>query len=67
MVLDLAYDVRWIGKTITINNQQGQIVMQLTVTSKTQRIDISRLNSGMYFLFLKKEDGSVIKQKFIKL
>ncbi len=67
MTLDLAYDVRWMGKTIQVLNLQGQVVMQLQVTSKAQKIDVSKLQAGLYFLSAKKEDGGVIKQKFIKL
>lgn len=67
MTLDLSYDVRWMGKNIQVINLQGQIMMTLTITSKTQQIDISRLPSGMYFLAANKGDGESIKQKFIKL
>ncbi|MEI9810458.1 MAG: M43 family zinc metalloprotease [Bacteroidota bacterium] len=67
LILDIAYDIRWIGKTITVSNANGQAVMQVQITSKTQKINISKLNTGMYFLSGKKEDGSFIKQKFIKI
>jgi hypothetical protein len=67
MTLDLSYDTRWIGKLVTVFNQQGQIVHQVTITAKLQKIDITRLKPGMYFLVAKKEDGETIKQKFIKL
>ena len=67
MTLDLSYDSRWLGKTMQVTNMQGQKVMTMTITSKTQQIDISRLQAGMYFLTAKKEDGESIKQKFIKL
>jgi hypothetical protein len=66
MTLDLAYDVRWIGKIIKVTNLQGQTVMQITIDSKNQKINISRLKPGMYFMNAKKEDGDFIKQKFIK-
>ncbi len=64
--LDLAYDVRWIGKTVSMLNLQGQIVMQVMITSKVQAINISRLASGMYILAAKKEDGTSIREKFVK-
>lgn len=66
MTLDLAYDVRWIGRMIHITNLQGQTVMQIIITSKTQTINVTRLQPGMYFLNAEK-DGELIKQKFIKL
>jgi hypothetical protein len=65
--LDLAYDSRWIGKTIFVTNLQGQNVMYVTVTSKNIKIDISRLQSGMYFLAAKKDDGESMKMRFMKL
>lgn len=67
MILDLAYDVRWMGKTILIINLQGQVVMNLVVTSKNQRIDVSKLQPGVFFIAAKKEDGESMKLKFIKL
>ncbi len=67
MTLDLAYDTRWIGKMITVTNIQGQTVMQVSVTSKNQKIDIRKLQPGMYFLSANKEDIGFIKLKFIKL
>jgi Pregnancy-associated plasma protein-A/Secretion system C-terminal sorting domain len=67
MTLDLAYDIRWIGKTLRVLNLQGQLMMQVPVSSKIQRIDISQLKPGMYFLVGKKDDGDFIQQKFIKL
>ncbi len=67
MTLDLAYDVRWIGKIINVVNLQGQVVMQVPVASKIQIINISKLKPGMYFLSAKKEGGDFIQQKFVKL
>jgi len=67
MTLDLSYDIRWIGKNVLITNGQGQVVMQLVIDSKSQRIDVSKLAPGIYFLSGKKEGGAVIREKFIKL
>jgi hypothetical protein len=67
LTLDLSYDVRWLGKTISITNIIGQSVMKQLITNKIQKINISRLNPGIYFLNSKKEDGEAIKEKFIKL
>jgi hypothetical protein len=66
LTLDLAYDSRWIGKSIQIINLQGQTVQTMTITSKSQRIDINKLQAGLYFLAAKKDDGESMKLKFIK-
>jgi len=65
--LDLAYDIRWIGKTIFVTNMQGQTVMNVIITSKNQQINISTLPAGMYLLAAKKDDGESMKMRFIKL
>jgi hypothetical protein len=65
--IDLAYDERWVGKTIFISNLQGQNVMNVTITTKRPQLDISRLTPGIYFLAAKKDDGESIKLRFIKL
>lgn len=67
MMLDLSYDFRWIGKTIFVTNLSGQNVMNVQITSKNQRISISKLQPGIYFLAAKKEDGESMKMKFVKL
>lgn len=67
MVLDVSHDTRWIGKTLRIVNLQGQVMMQVNVTTKLQRIDVSQLKAGMFMLTGKKDDGAFIQQKFIKL
>lgn len=67
LILNVAYDVRWIGKTVSLLNLQGQTVSQFKITSIYHPIDISRLSGGIYFLKAKKEDGAIIREKFIKL
>lgn len=67
ITLDLGNDQQWIGKTVSICNTQGLTVMQQTIKARTQKIDISRLTAGMYFVVGKREDGIVIKQKFLKM
>ena len=67
LTLDLAYDIRWIGKIIQITNLHGQILMNVVVTSRLVRIDISKLPTGIYFLAAKKDDGESMKKRFIKL
>ena len=65
--LDLTYDTRWIGKTIFVTNMQGQNVMNVLITSKNPKINLSRLQAGIYFIAAKKDDGESIKERFIKL
>lgn len=67
VTLDLNYDPRWMGKTIQVMNLQGQTVMQIPITARSQRIDLQKLQAGMYFLAAKKEDGESMKLKLIKL
>lgn len=67
MTLDLAYDPRWMGKTIVISNLQGQVIMNLLITNKTQHIDVTNLQAGVYFLAAKKDDGESMRLKFVKL
>lgn len=67
LIIDLSYDARWIGNTISILTVSGQQVMHVLITSKIQRIDTRRLNPGLYIISTRKEDGSYIKQKFIKM
>jgi Pregnancy-associated plasma protein-A/Secretion system C-terminal sorting domain len=66
LTLDLSYDSRWIGKSLTITNAQGIVVIQTTISAKIQKVNISRLTAGLYFLVTRKE-GESIKQKFIKM
>lgn len=65
--IDLTYDIRWVGKTITILNNQGQVVTRAVIDASITTINISKLPPGIYFLSAKKEDGATIKQKLIKL
>lgn len=67
IILDLSYDVRWLGQAIRVTNIQGQQVMQVPVNAKVMRLDIRKLTPGLYFLMTKKDDGETIKQKFIKM
>jgi len=66
ITLDLTYDIRWTGKTITISNAQGQVMLRTTINSKVVKINVSQLPPGIYFIYAKKEDGDTIKQKLVK-
>lgn len=67
ITLDLSCDIRWVGKVIKIIDMRGQLVMNVTVGTKIMKINIGRLKPGMYFISAKKEDGTTIKQKLIKM
>ncbi len=67
MILDLSYDIRWIGKTIFVTNLAGQSIMNVLIRSKNQSINVSNLKPGIYFLAAKNGQGVSIKMKFVKL
>lgn len=67
IILDISYDIRWLGALLTVSNVQGQAVIRENISAKIQRIDISRLRPGIYFIQSKKADGATIKSKFIKM
>ncbi len=67
IILDLSYDIRWIGNAIRITNIHGQFIMQVAINSKIVNLNIASLKPGIYFLLANKEDGTTIKQKFIKM
>lgn len=66
LTINLAYDARWIGKELAVIDINGQVQMKRTITSKIQKLDISRLKPGIYFIRAEKE-GEKMMQKFIKL
>lgn len=67
ITLDISYDIRWIGKYITITSVQGQPLMQLQISSKIMKISTANLKPGIYFVTGKKEDGATIKHKLVKM
>jgi Pregnancy-associated plasma protein-A/Secretion system C-terminal sorting domain len=67
LTLDLSYDSRWIGKNIFVTNITGQDIMNVQITSKIVKLNVTNLKPGLYFLAAKKDDGVSIKTKFIKL
>jgi hypothetical protein len=66
MTIDLAYDSRWMGKTFSVLNLQGQTMMTSVISGKSQLIDISKLQAGIYFITAKKDDGESLRLKFLK-
>ena len=51
-------------KIIEITNLLGKVLLSETTTSNS--ISVEKLNSGIYFIFMKTESGAVAKIKFIK-
>lgn len=66
LTLDLRYDTRWIGKELVIINSSGQVVHQLIISSKIEKINTAQLKPGIYFIRGKKE-GEKLSTKFIRL
>ena len=64
--LDIAYEPRWIGKTISIVNLSGQIMMQITISSRLQKIDISKLKPGLYIISGNR-GSEKLRLKFVKM
>ena len=66
LTLNLDYDPRWIGKEFIISNMMGQVEIKNTITSTVQKIDVSRLKPGVYFIKADR-DGDKIREKFVKM
>lgn len=66
LTINVEYDQRWIGKQLQVINLTGQVQMVQTISSKIQKLDVSRLKPGVYFLKAEKAGERMI-QKFIKL
>jgi len=62
----LRFDTRWIGKELQVININGQTEFKQTITSKVQKLDVSRLRPGLYFIRAERP-GDKILEKFIKL
>lgn len=60
------YDERWVGQSLKILDMSGKIVLNMKVQSKMQKIDVSGLQSGVYFIYAKK-GMEIINTKFVKL
>jgi hypothetical protein len=66
LTLNVAFDVRWIGKELVVLNELGQIQIKTIITSKIQTLNISNLKPGIYFISAKKDKDKIL-QEFIKL
>ena len=66
LTINMEYDERWVGKQVQVIDIAGKIQIVKTITSKIQKLDISQLSPGVYFLMSEKT-GEKMMQKFIKL
>ncbi len=66
MVLNFDDHADWVGKTISIVTINGVLVSKLQINSKTEKLDLTQLKPGMYFI--QGENGSQkLREKFIRL
>ncbi|HTM92854.1 MAG TPA: T9SS type A sorting domain-containing protein, partial [Flavisolibacter sp.] len=66
LILDFEYNADWIGKSVSIVNINGAVVSKNQISSKIQRLNLSQLVPGMYFI--QAENGmQKLRAKFIKL
>jgi hypothetical protein len=66
LIINVEFDTRWVGKELQVINIAGQLQFQKTISSKIQKLDVSKLKPGMYFIRTEKQ-GEKIMEKFIKL
>ncbi|TRW25345.1 T9SS type A sorting domain-containing protein [Flavobacterium zepuense] len=52
--------------SLTITDAKGRIISHKNITSNRQVVDVSKLSAGVYFFFIKSNEGSVTK-RLIKL
>jgi len=64
--INIEFDTRWIGKELQVFNIAGQLQLKKTISSKNQKLDISQLKPGLYFIRAEKP-GEKIMEKFVKL
>ncbi len=64
--INVESDTRWVGKELQVINITGQLQLKKTISSKIQKLDISQLKPGLYFIRAEKP-GEKIMEKFIKL
>jgi hypothetical protein len=66
LIIDVAYDERWVGKQIAVINMMGQVQLKKIIGTKIEKVDVSKLKPGIYFIKGNK-DGEVMMQKFVKM
>jgi len=66
LTVNIEFDTRWVGKELQVINISGQLQFKKTISSKIQKLDISQLKPGLYFIKAEHQ-GERIMEKFIKL
>ena len=66
LIINVEFDTRWVGKELQVINIAGQLQFRKTISSKIQKLDVSKLKPGMYFIRAEKQDEKIM-EKFIKL
>jgi hypothetical protein len=66
ITLDFEYNSSWIGKTISIISVNGTILSRVQINSKIQKINLTQLRPGMYFI-QGENAGQKIREKFVRL
>jgi hypothetical protein len=66
LTINVEFDTRWLGKELEVINLSGQVEIRKTINAKTEKLDITKLKSGLYFIRVKR-DGDKIMEKFVKL
>jgi hypothetical protein len=66
IILNFQQEQNWIGKTISIVNLNGVVMSRVQVKSLQQKLDLTALRPGMYFV--QGDNGEKkVRQKFIRL
>jgi hypothetical protein len=50
IVMNFEFDDSWIGQNLSLVNLNGIVISTIRVNSRTQKLDISSLKPGMYFI-----------------
>jgi hypothetical protein len=66
LTLDIKDEGKWIGKEIEITNLSGQVLLHHIINTKKDKINISGLKQGIYFVQVNNNDER-LSLKFIKL
>jgi hypothetical protein len=66
LTINVEFDTRWVGKELQVINIAGQLQFRKTISSKVQKLDVSKLKPGLYFIRAEMQ-GEKIMEKFIKL